>query len=106
MNMGMAISIWSETPVESWNKFVRSYQSGVAAKARQHSIKDNLRDVLSRMLIESHPKVASAKPRPTCSVCGEVGHTARSSLHSGRIIQSRDHGEADDMLIKSMYLKN
>ena len=106
LNNGRAISIWSETPVESWNKYVRSYQSGVGAKARQHSIKDNLRDVLSRMLIESHPKVASAKPRPSCSVCGEVGHTARSSLHSGRVIQSRNHSETDDTLIKSMYASN
>ena len=64
MNLGKAISVWSENPVESWNKFVWAYQSGVAAKVRQSSIKDNLRDVIACMLIESHPKVASMKPRP------------------------------------------
>ena len=103
MNMGKAISIWSESPVESWNKFVRAYQSGVAARARQSSIKDNLKDVLSRMLIEYHPKVASLKPRPSCNICGEIGHTARSSLHSGRNIQQSNHNNSNT-LIQSMLM--
>lgn len=62
---------------------VRAYQSGVSARARQSSIKNNLKDVITRMLIESHPKVASLKPRPSCSKCGEIGHTAelRFILH-------------------------
>ena len=104
MNMGKAISIWSESPVESWNKFVRAYQSGVAARARQSSIKDNLKDVLSRMLIESHPEVASLKPRPSCNICGEIGHTARSSLHSGRNIQQSNQNNSDNTLIQSMLM--
>ena len=36
----ISISVWSESPVESWNKYVRLYQSGVSARARQSSIKN------------------------------------------------------------------
>ena len=104
MNSGRAISLWSETPVESWNKYVRAYQSGVAARARQSSIRDNLKDVLTRMLIESHPKVASMKPRPFCSKCGEIGHTARAKIHSEQLLQSDPHNDNDEFIIKSMLL--
>ena len=76
----------------------------MAARARQSSIKDNLKDVLSRMLIESHPKVASLKPRPSCNICGEIGHTARSSLHSGRNIQQSNQNNSDNTLIQSMLM--
>ena len=65
INAGKSISVWSESPVESWNKYVRAYQSGVSARAHQSSIKNNLKDVITRMLIELHPKVASLKPRPS-----------------------------------------
>ena len=102
INMGKAISVWSESPVESWNKFVRAYQSGVGARARQNSIQDNLRDVFTRMLIESHPKVASMKPRPSCSVCGEIGHTARARIHSEQSTTSQN--DDDDALIKTMLI--
>ena len=80
-NGDKVISIWSESPVESWNKYVKAYESGVAAKARQTSMKENLRDILQRMLIQSNPTIAARKPRPLCSICGEVRHTARSSVH-------------------------
>ena len=80
-NEGRSISKWSESPVESWNKHVRSFQSGPAARSRQLSIKDNIHDIFRRMLISSHPEIASKRPRTVCSVCGEVGHTARSYLH-------------------------
>ena len=76
----------------------------MAARARQSSIKDNLKDVLSRMIIESHPKVASLKPRPSCNICGEIGHTARSSLHSGHNIQQSNQNNSDNTLIQSMLM--
>ena len=104
MNMGKGISIWSESPIESGNKFVRAYQSGVAARARQSSIKENLKDILSRMLIESHPKVASLKPRPYCNICGEIGHTARSSLHSSTHTQQFNQNNSDEFLIQSVLM--
>ena len=81
INNGTSISKWSENPLESWNKYVRSFQSGPAARARQCSVKDNLKDVFTRMVIRSHPAIADKYPRPLCSLCGEVGHTARSIRH-------------------------
>ena len=80
-NNGQSIAKWSEGPVESWNKHVRAFQSGPASRARQLSIKDNIHDIFRRMLIVSHPEIATRRPRPHCSICGEVGHTARSSRH-------------------------
>ena len=35
MNDGDPVARWSESPLESWNKYVRSFQSGVGSKARQ-----------------------------------------------------------------------
>ena len=81
-NDGHSIAVWSESPLESWNKHVRSFQSGAAARSRQLSIRDNIHDILRRMLIMSHPEIASRRPRPSCSICGEIGHTARSSRHT------------------------
>ena len=43
INGGKPISVWSESPVESWNKYIRAYQSGVSARAHQSSIKNNLK---------------------------------------------------------------
>ena len=43
---GRSILKWSKSPVESWNKHVRSFQSGPAARSRQLSIKDNIHDIL------------------------------------------------------------
>ena len=103
INAGKSISVWSESPVESWNKYVRAYQSGVSARARQSSIKNNLKDVITRMLIESHPKVASLKPHPSCSKCSEIGHTARAKIHSEQNLQS-DSNNSDEFIIKSMLL--
>ena len=98
-NNGSSIAKWSESPVESWNKYVRSFQSGPASRARQLSIKDNIHDIFRRMLIDSHPAIASKCPRPTCSVCGEVGHTARSSrYHAATAL-----GE-EDSIIQFLYL--
>ena len=50
-NWGHSIAKWSENPVESWNKHVRSFQNGLAARSRQLSIKDNIQDIFRRMLI-------------------------------------------------------
>ena len=68
MNAGESIAKWSECPLESWNKHVRSFQSGAAARSRQHSIKDNIHDIFRRMLIMSHPMIASKRPCAFCSV--------------------------------------
>ena len=74
LNNGSSIAKLSESPLENWKKHVSS-------RSRQLSIKENTHDILKRMLIISHPEIASKKPRPSCLVCGEIGHTARSSRH-------------------------
>ena len=81
INDCLSIAKWSECPVESWNKHVRSFQSGTGSRSQQVSVKENIHDIFVRMLVSSHPSIASRRPRPSCSVCGEVGHTARSKQH-------------------------
>lgn len=81
LNQGKSIAMWSENPLESWNKHVRSFQSGPAARARQMSVKTNIYDIFRRMLITSHPIIASKRLRPFCRICGEEGHSARSAKH-------------------------
>ena len=81
MNDGNSIGKWSESPVESWNKHVRSYQSGSSCRSRQVSVKHNIHDIFVRMLVSSHPIIASKRPRPACSICGDIGHTSRSKRH-------------------------
>ena len=99
LNNGKTIAKWSESPLESWNKHVRSFQSGPAARSRQCTIKDNIKDIFERMLMVSHPKIAFKRPRPSCSICGQVGHTARSSKHSNRLsVTSRE-----EAILASMY---
>ena len=85
LNAGKSIAKWSENPLESWNKHVRSFRSGPAARARQMSVKTNIYDIFRRMLITSHPIIASKRLRPFCGVCGEEGHSARSSKHQTAI---------------------
>ena len=92
INNGTSISKWSE-------KYVRSFQNGPAARARQCSIKDNLKDVFTKMLIRSHPAIAEKYPRPLCSICGEVGHTARSIRHKRQF----DVPTCEKSIIDSVY---
>ena len=96
-NGGHSIGKWSESPVESWNKHVRSFQSGPAARSRQLSVKDNIHDIFRRMLIMSHPEIASKRPHPSCSVCGEVGHMARSSKHTKVSVSSEEQARIESM---------
>ena len=99
MNRGKAITRWSENPLESWNKSIRSFQSGPAARARQNSMRNNLHDIFRGMLIRSHPYIAAKYPRSTCSICGEIGHTARSSRHKVSTVPSQE-----DAIIASFYV--
>ena len=75
------ISQYSEQAQEHWNKFVSQYKSGPGARARQHSVKLNLTDVFARMLIMTHPVVASKRRQIHCSHCHQIGHSARSITH-------------------------
>ena len=98
MNGGQSIAKWSESPVECWNKHVRSFQSGPAARSRQSSVKYNIHDVLKMMLVMTHPAITSRRPRPSSKICGEVGHTARSFKHKLSFSQTEEQS-----IIESMY---
>ena len=77
---GGPIAIYAEQSGEAWNKHIRAYKSGPAAKARQCSIKLNTQDISTRMLIQSHPYIASKKRVLQCKRCEKYGHTSRSCL--------------------------
>ena len=75
---GLPIAEYSEQSIESWNKFIRAYKSGPAAKARQMSIKMNTKDIFQRMMIKTHPAIALKKRQLFCDSCKQLGHTVRS----------------------------
>ena len=75
---GAPIAIFSEQGSEAWNKFIRSFKSGAAARARQTSIQENILDIFNRMMIKTHPQVASRKRQYKCSRCNKMGHTVKS----------------------------
>ena len=72
------IAIYSEQAQENWNKHVARYKSGCGTRARQHSIKLNTADIFNRMLVRTHPLIASKRRKIVCSLCGEEGHSCKS----------------------------
>ena len=46
---GLPIAEYSEQSIESWNKFIRAYKSGPAAKARQMLTKMNTQDIFHKV---------------------------------------------------------
>ena len=94
-------SLMSENPVESWNKYVCAFHSGVAAKACRKSIEENIHDILCLMLIISHTVITSKRPRPSCSICGATGHTARAAKHKDKqvgVTNSSVHNIIESMI--------
>ena len=76
---GKPIARYSEQEGKAWNKHIRSYKSGPAARARQTSIRVNTQDVFQRMMnSQPHPLVASKKHAVFCWWCNLTGHTVRS----------------------------
>ena len=75
---GKPIALYAEQSGEAWNKHIRAYKSGADARARQCSIRLNTCDIFTRMLVQSHPLIASKKKLLKCSVCKKPGHTIRS----------------------------
>ena len=78
LNLGESIAIFSEQGSEAWNKHIRAYKSGPSARARQTSIKENINDIFNRMMIKTHPKIATQKRQVSCKRCKRIGHTIRS----------------------------
>ena len=104
MNNGNSLARWSEFPVESWNKHVRSFQSGVASKARQTSLKEPLWYILLHANI--FPSCfATKQPRLSCSICGDVEHTARAAKHKKLDDQSRSLYEDENMIQSNFTLE-
>ena len=67
---------YSEQSQEHWNKY--KVQSGSEALARQHGVSVNLGDIFGRMLLMTHPSIASQKSQIICGKCEQVGHSAKS----------------------------
>ena len=78
MTEGKPISVYAEQSGEAWNKHIRAYKSGPAARARQCSIRLNTQDIFTRMLVQSHPLIASRRKIHQCKRCDKHGHTIRS----------------------------
>ena len=78
ITQGAPIAIYSEQGSEAWNKHIRSYKSGPAARARQTSVQENILDIFNRMMVRTHPKIASRKRQLECTRCKKLGHTIRS----------------------------
>ena len=101
LNNGSSISKWSESPLEAWNKHVRSFKSGTSSRSRQTSIRANLHDIFRRMLITSHPAISSKRYRPLCRICGRHGHSARNAIHNA---DHSNSNQEDADLLKSLYI--
>ena len=63
MNDGKPVSKWSEQGSEAWNKYIRAWKSGKSSRSRQCNVKDNIYDIFRRMLITTHPAIASQRFR-------------------------------------------
>ena len=74
---GSSIAKYSEQSSESWNKYIKAYKSGASFKARQMSLQINTHDIYSRLMIRTHPIIASKKRLLQCGTCGKFGHTTR-----------------------------
>ena len=74
---GTPIAKYSEQSGESWNKFIRAYKSGTSSKSRQMSVQLNTHDIFCRLMIRTHPLIATKKRMLSCSRCQRFGHTVR-----------------------------
>ena len=76
MNGCKPVSKWSEQGSEAWNKYIRAWKSEKSSRSRQYSLKDNIYDVFCRILITTHPTIASqrfrSKKRVKAIVCTEI----------------------------------
>ena len=78
LNEGRPISLYSEQGSEGWHKHLRAFQSGYSAKARQTSLKDNLKDVFLRMMYTTEPTIVNEMPHNVCKMCTKSGHNQKS----------------------------
>ena len=99
MTDGKPIAVYAEQSVEAWNKHIRAFKSGPSSRARQCSIKLNTRDIFTRMLVQSHPIIASKRRVLKCKRCEKHGHTIRSCPMNVATVQ-----DAEKTFIDSCYM--
>ena len=64
-----------------WNKYITRFKSGSEACARQHVVSVNLGDIFGRMLMMTHPSIASQKRQIICGNCQQAGHSAKPKAY-------------------------
>ena len=96
----MLLGHYTEQNQEAWNKYISAFKSGPACRARQSSVRENTKDILTRMLIITHPKIASMKRTTKCSKCGQTGHTARSYKFHQELVLAEEDTAIDDMFVQ------
>ena len=90
MTDGKPIALYAEQSGEAWNKHIRAYKSGPAARARQCSIRFNTKDIYTRMLVKTHPITASKRILLSCNRCNKYGHTVRSCPMNVSTVQDEE----------------
>ena len=79
---------YAEQSDEAWNKHIRTYKSRPASRARQCSIRLITLDIFTRMLVQTHPIIASKKRIKQCKTCEKYGHTVRSCPLNYQVLSS------------------
>ena len=92
---GKPIAIYAEQSGEAWNKSIRVYKSGPAARARQCSIEQNTQDIFTRMMLQTHPLIASKKRQVQCVSCGQLGH----SIMTCKLLFHTVHDEEESAIL-------
>ena len=72
---------YSEKSQEHWNKYITRFKGGSGACARQHGVSVNMVDISGRMLMMTHPSIASQKRQIICGKCQQAGHSPKSKAY-------------------------
>lgn len=96
---GKPIALYAEQSGEAWNKHIQAYKSGPAARARQCSIKVNTQDIFTRMLVQSHPIIASKRKVLKCNRCDKYGHTVRSCPMNVATVQDEEKSFINSLFV-------
>ena len=90
---GKSIAVYAEQGSEAWNKYIRAYKSGPSARARQCSVENNTRDIFTRMMLQTHPLIATKKRQIQCFSCGGIGHSIMTCKARFEIVRTEEESE-------------
>ena len=93
MTDGKPIAVYSEQSGEAWNKHIKAFKSGPAARARQTSLALNIRDITSRMMISTHPDVVAKRIMNYCKLCACYDHTLRGCPKRRAMVLTEEQAE-------------